>query len=38
MKRGVFEVAPFMDTGSPVEARDICEHWTVEPTLGYLYA
>lgn len=38
MKRGIFEVAPFMDTGRPVEARDICEHWPVEPTLGYPYA
>ncbi|WP_346294036.1 alpha/beta hydrolase [Sphaerothrix gracilis] len=38
MKRGVFEVAPFMDTGRPVAARDICEHWPVQPTLGYPYA
>jgi pimeloyl-ACP methyl ester carboxylesterase len=38
MKRGIFEVAPFMDTSRPVEARDICEHWPVQPTLGYPYA
>lgn len=38
MKQGIFEVAPFMDTGRPVAARDICEHWPVQPTLGYPYA
>lgn len=38
MKRAVFDVAPFMATGRPVEARDICEHWPVKPTLGYPYA
>jgi pimeloyl-ACP methyl ester carboxylesterase len=38
MKQGIFEVAPFMDTGRPVAARDICEGWPVEPTLGYPYA
>lgn len=38
MKRSIFEVAPFMDTGRPVEARNICEHWPVEPTLGFPYA
>lgn len=38
MKRGIFEVAPLMDTGRPVEARNICEHWPVQPTLGYPYA
>jgi len=38
MKRAVFKVAPFMDTGRPVKARDICEHWPVKPTLGYPYA
>ena len=38
MKRGVFEVAPFIDTGRPVAARNICEHWPVQPTLGYPYA
>lgn len=38
MKRGIFEVAPFMDTGRLVEARNICEHWPVKPTLGFPYA
>lgn len=38
MKRAVFEVAPFMATGRPVRARDLCEHWPVKPTLGYPYA
>ncbi|MFC3996782.1 alpha/beta hydrolase [Nocardiopsis sediminis] len=38
MKREVFEVAPFMDTGRPVEARNTCEAWPVEPTLDYPYA
>lgn len=38
MKRAVFEAAPFMDTGRPVAARDICEHWPVKPTLGFPYA
>jgi len=38
MKRAVFKMAPFMDTGRPVQARDICEHWPVKPTLGYPYA
>jgi len=38
MKRAVFEVAPFLATGRPVQARDICEGWPVEPTLGYPYA
>lgn len=38
MKRAVFEVAPFMATGRPVQARDLCEHWPVKPTLGYPYA
>lgn len=38
MKRRLFEIAPIMDTGRPVEARDVCEHWPVAPTLGYPYA
>ncbi|MBW4459172.1 MAG: alpha/beta hydrolase [Nodosilinea sp. WJT8-NPBG4] len=29
MTRDIFKVAPFLDTGRPVEARDICEHWPV---------
>ena len=38
MIRGIYEVAPFMDTGRPVTARNLCEHWPVQPTLGYPYA
>ena len=38
MKRAVFEVAPFLATGRPVQARDICEAWPAKPTLGYPYA
>ena len=38
MKRAVFDIAPFMTTGRPVAARDLCEHWPVKPTLGYPYA
>lgn len=38
MMRGIYKVAPFMDTGRPVTARNLCEHWPVQPTLGYPYA
>lgn len=38
MKEDVFEAAPFMDTGRPVNARNACENWPVEPTLDYPYA
>ncbi|MDO9356285.1 MAG: alpha/beta hydrolase, partial [Solirubrobacteraceae bacterium] len=38
MTREIFEVAPFMDTGRSIEARDLCEHWPLEPTLGFPYA
>lgn len=38
MTRDVFKVAPFLDTGRPVNARDFCEHWRVKPTVGYPYA
>ncbi|USX25106.1 alpha/beta hydrolase [Oxalobacteraceae bacterium OTU3CINTB1] len=38
IKRAVFDVAPFLATGRPVQARDLCEHWPVKPTLGYPYA
>jgi pimeloyl-ACP methyl ester carboxylesterase len=38
MTRDVFKVAPFLDTGRPVNARDLCEHWRVKPTVGYPYA
>ena len=27
-----------MVTGRPVTARNLCEHWSVQPTLGYPYA
>nr|QJS06446.1 carboxylesterase [Polaromonas sp.] len=38
MTREVFKVAPFLDTGRPVKARDFCEHWPAKPTVGYPYA
>jgi pimeloyl-ACP methyl ester carboxylesterase len=38
MMRGIYAAAPFMDTGRPVTARNLCEHWPVQPTLGYPYA
>ena len=38
MMRSVYDAAPFMDTGRPVAARNLCEHWPVQPTLGYPYA
>jgi pimeloyl-ACP methyl ester carboxylesterase len=38
MKRRVYEVAPFMATGRPIKARNVCEHWPIKPTLGYPYA
>lgn len=38
IKQAVFDSAPFMATGRPVKARDLCEHWPVKPTLGYPYA
>ncbi len=38
MIRGIYEVAPFMDPGRPVTARNPCEHWPLQPTLGYPYA
>lgn len=35
----IWEVAPFMDPGEdPEGARDLCEAWPGEPTLGYPYA
>ena len=37
--RRIFEVAPFLDPGRPFEeVRDFCEHWPMQPTLGYPYA
>jgi pimeloyl-ACP methyl ester carboxylesterase len=38
MMRGIYDAAPFMDTGRPVTSRNLCEHWPVQPTLGYPYA
>ncbi|MFD0005108.1 alpha/beta hydrolase [Streptomyces sp. NPDC127178] len=39
LKRDVIKAAPYADTGRPItEARDGCEHWPVQPTLGYPYA
>ncbi len=38
MTRDIFRVAPFLDTGRIVKARDLCEHWPVKPTVGYPYA
>ncbi len=38
MMRSIYDAAPFMDTGRPVAARNLCEHWPVQPTLGYPYA
>jgi pimeloyl-ACP methyl ester carboxylesterase len=38
MMRGIYAAAPFIDTGRPVAARNLCEHWPVQPTLGYPYA
>ncbi|MEH2364727.1 alpha/beta hydrolase [Nostoc sp.] len=38
MTRDIFKVAPFLNTGRPVNARDLCEHWRVKPTVGYPYA
>ena len=38
LKRDVFKVAPFMETARPIQARNLCEHWPVKPTLGFPYA
>jgi pimeloyl-ACP methyl ester carboxylesterase len=38
MKRAIFKASPFQDTGRPVNARDVCEHFPIKPTLGYPYA
>ncbi|MEH2381503.1 MAG: alpha/beta hydrolase [Nostoc sp.] len=38
MKRDIYKVAPLMETGRTVNARDVCEHFPVKPTLGYPYA
>lgn len=39
LRAAVYEAAPFMDPGVPLTgARDGCEHWPAEPTLGFPYA
>lgn len=38
MTRDVFKVAPFLNHGRIVNARDLCEHWQALPTVGYPYA
>jgi pimeloyl-ACP methyl ester carboxylesterase len=40
LRRQIFEISPFLDTGRPVEGvtRDACEFWPSEPTLGFPYA
>lgn len=39
LKRRLHEAAPFMDSGQgPGGARDGCEFWPAEPSLGYPYA
>jgi pimeloyl-ACP methyl ester carboxylesterase len=39
LKRRIQEVAPYTDSGQgPDGARDPCEFWPAEPTLGYPYA
>nr|WP_296769097.1 alpha/beta hydrolase [Rhodococcus sp. (in: high G+C Gram-positive bacteria)] len=39
LKREIQGVAPFLDAGlGPDGARDPCESWPAEPTLGYPYA
>ncbi|CAN5699703.1 alpha/beta hydrolase [soil metagenome] len=39
LRTAVFEAAPFMDPGVALTgARDGCEHWPAEPTLGFPYA
>ena len=40
LRRQIFDVNPFLDTGRPVEGvtRDACEFWPGEPTLGFPHA
>ena len=39
LRRAVLDAAPFMDPGVDLTgARDGCEHWPTEPTLGFPYA
>ncbi|MGE2736971.1 alpha/beta hydrolase [Mycolicibacterium vaccae] len=38
LRARIFDVAPFMDPGVVLTgARDGCEHWPAEPTLGFPY-
>jgi pimeloyl-ACP methyl ester carboxylesterase len=38
LRAAIFAAAPFMDPGVTLTgARDGCEHWPVEPTLGFPY-
>ena len=40
LRTATYAAAPFMDPGVDVTAgaRDTCEHWPAEPTLGFPYA
>lgn len=39
LRRQIQQTAPFTDPGrGPEGARDVCEFWPAEPTLGYPYA
>ena len=39
LRAEIFKAAPFMDPGVTMTgARDGCEHWPVQPTLGFPYA
>lgn len=39
LRRQIQQAAPFTDPGrGPQGARDVCEFWPAEPTLGYPYA
>ena len=39
LRAAIYQAAPFMDPGVKLTgARDACEHWPAQPTLGYPYA
>ncbi|MEQ3552128.1 alpha/beta hydrolase [Pseudonocardia nematodicida] len=38
MRQQMLQAAPFLDDGRGTAARDGCEHWPAEPTLGSPYA
>ena len=39
LRAAIYRAAPFMDPGVKLSgARDACEHWPTQPTLGYPYA